>query len=93
MSSRSLFYQRIALARGAAIALVLAAVGPGCARRVVIDPDEVHRHNTDWVLRRPSPGASGVPASGSSPALPPSASSAPAGAPPAPDAGAPPRMI
>ena len=93
MSSRRLVYRRIALARSAAIALVLAAVGTGCARRVVIDPDEVHRHNTDWVLRRPSPGTSGVPASGSSPALPPSASSAPAGAPPAPDAGAPPRMI
>jgi hypothetical protein len=94
MSTRRLVYWRIARARGAAIALVLAAVGAGCARRVVIDPDEVHRHNTDWVLRRPSPGPSGVPAPGALPAPPSSsASSAPAAAPPAPDAGAPPRMM
>jgi hypothetical protein len=59
----------------AAIAVI--ALGAGCARRVVIDPDEVHRHNTDWVLRRPVP----VP--------PPAASPAPTV--PAPDAGASPR--
>jgi hypothetical protein len=51
----------------------------GCARRVVIDPEEVHRHNTDWVLRRPVPEA------------PPAAAPAPTVR--ASDAGAPPRTI
>lgn len=34
--------------------VVLMLVVAGCARRVVIDPDEVHRHNTEWIQRRPS---------------------------------------
>lgn len=72
MSTMSLVVALVAL-------VTLVALGAGCARRVVIDPDEVHRHNTDWVLRRPVPEA------------PPAA--APAPTVPASDAGAPPRTI
>ncbi len=61
------------------VLVAIVATGAGCARRVVIDPDEVHRHNTDWVLRRPLPEA------------PPATAPAPTVR--ASDAGAPPRTI
>ena len=75
MSTRRLVVVLVVLV----VLVALVAVGAGCARRVVIDPDEVHRHNTDWVLRPPVPAA------------PPAAGPAPTA--PASDAGAPPRTI
>ena len=36
-------------------------VTAGCGRRVVIEPDEVHRHNTEWIPRRPAPAPATTP--------------------------------
>lgn len=50
------------VAFGLALVLVSALTVAGCARRVVIDPDEVHRHNTEWIQRRPAvPADAGAP--------------------------------
>jgi hypothetical protein len=45
-----------------AFAVVAIAATSGCGRRVVLDPDEVHRHNTDWTLRRAAPPPTTAPA-------------------------------
>lgn len=36
-------------------------VTAGCGRRVVIDPDDVRRHNTEWMQRRPSAAPAATP--------------------------------
>jgi hypothetical protein len=47
-----------------ALAFSLPFAVAGCGRRVVLDPDEVHRHNTEWIQRRPTDA-------GAPPAVPP----------------------
>lgn len=58
--------------RGVVIAALacLATSAIGCnARRVVIDPDEVHERNTpDWVVQRPLVAPSARPATPAAPA-------------------------
>jgi hypothetical protein len=71
MSTRTFVVALVAVV--AVVAIV--AIGAGCARRVVIDPDEVHRHNTDWVLRPQVPGA--PPAAAPTPSVPASDAGAP----------------
>lgn len=75
----SLGLRRLVVIAGLVAVTVLVAAG--CGRRVVIDPDDVQRHNTEWIQRRPStPPAN---------RLTPASAPPPAGA----DAGTPPRTI